>query len=202
MPVPPCLAGVSVAIRSPAYPLFRKEKIQLHRRHSTCVAESPERILLRSGLSMWGETLCYKRNPPVRATACTYRSEAQPQSAQKPRCGTESIPHAGGSFFLYEKSVLRESDSLRGREKEVCTNLTHPFSALKKALKITGIQGESLPLGRCSRAEPSRSSPLCLQLPRVKKRERLFIIAVWRQGALRFADGAASAGRGRTAPPP
>ncbi len=30
-------------------------------------------------------------------------------------CGAESIPHAGGSFFLYEKSLLRESDCLRGR---------------------------------------------------------------------------------------
>ena len=49
-------------------------------------------------------------------------------------CGTGSIPRAGGSFFLYEKSVLRESDFLRGREREVCTDLTHPFSAPKKAL--------------------------------------------------------------------
>ncbi len=32
-----------------------------------------------------------------------------------------------GSFFLYEKSVLRESDFLCGRRKEVCTDLTHPF---------------------------------------------------------------------------
>ena len=36
-----------------------------------------------------------------------------------------------GSFFLYEKSVLRESDSLRGRSKEVCTDWP-PFSVLKK----------------------------------------------------------------------
>ncbi len=37
-------------------------------------------------------------------------------------------PHAGGSFFLYEKSVLRESDSLRGSDSEVCTDLTpNPF---------------------------------------------------------------------------
>ncbi len=55
-------------------------------------------------------------------------------------------PHAGWSFFLYEKSVLRESDSLRGRKPEVCTDLTPtPFPPLKKPLKITGIQGESLP---------------------------------------------------------
>ena len=58
----------------------------------------------------------------------------------------EVPPHAGGSFFLYEKSVLRESDSLRGRKPEVSTDLTPtPFSAPKKALQIMGIQGESLP---------------------------------------------------------
>ncbi len=74
-------------------------------------------------------------------------------------CGAGSTPHAGRSFFLYEKSVLRESDCLRGRRSEVCTDLTTPFSALKKALQIMGIQGEGIPLGRSLRAEPSRSSP-------------------------------------------
>ena len=74
-------------------------------------------------------------------------------------CGAQNIPHAGWSFFLYEKSVLRESDCLRGRRPEVCTDSTTPFSALKKALEIMGIQGESLPLGECSRAELSRSCP-------------------------------------------
>ena len=43
--------------------------------------------------------------------------------AQESPCGAESVLHAGWSFFLYEKSVLRESDSLRGRRKEVCTDL-------------------------------------------------------------------------------
>ena len=43
-------------------------------------------------------------------------------------CAAGSTPHAGGSFFLYEKSVLRESNSLRGRKPEVCTDLTpNPF---------------------------------------------------------------------------
>ena len=41
--------------------------------------------------------------------------------------GVGTPPHAGGSFFLYEKSVLRESDSLRGRKPEVCTDLTPPL---------------------------------------------------------------------------
>ncbi len=34
--------------RSPAYPFFRKEKIQPHRRRRNCDAESLERVLLRS----------------------------------------------------------------------------------------------------------------------------------------------------------
>ena len=42
-------------------------------------------------------------------------------------CGAGIPPHPGGSFFLYEKSVLRESDSLRGRKPEVCTDLTPPL---------------------------------------------------------------------------
>ena len=44
-----------------------------------------------------------------------------------PACGAGSTLHAGGSFFLYEKSGLRESDCLRGREREVCTDLTPPL---------------------------------------------------------------------------
>ena len=50
-------------------------------------------------------------------------------------CGAGSTPQAGGSFFLYEKSVLRESNCLHGRKPEVCTNSTTPFSAHKKALQ-------------------------------------------------------------------
>ena len=37
---------------------------------------------------------------------------------------TSSLDNVAKSFFLYEKSVLCESDSLRGRSKEVCTDLT------------------------------------------------------------------------------
>ena len=51
-------------------------------------------------------------------------------------CGIGTTPHAGGSFFLYEKSVLRESDYLRGRKPEVSTDSTPPlFPPLKKPLK-------------------------------------------------------------------
>ena len=47
-------------------------------------------------------------------------------------CGARNALPAGRSFFLYEKSVLRESDCLRGRKREVCTDLTHPlFPSLK-----------------------------------------------------------------------
>ena len=57
--------------------------------------------------------------------------------------GAETTPHAGGSFFLYEKSVLRESDHLCGRRKEVCTDLTptpfRPSKALKKDGNPRGI---------------------------------------------------------------
>ncbi len=61
-------------------------------------------------------------------------------------CAAGSTPHAGGSFFLYEKSVLRESDYLRDRKPKVCTDLTPtPFPPLKKPFKVMGIQGESLP---------------------------------------------------------
>ncbi len=77
------------------------------------------------------------RIPPgvQRTPICTYRSEARPQSAQKPLCGAGSTPHAGGSFFLYEKSVLRESDCLCDRKRKVCTDLTPPLPPLKKPLK-------------------------------------------------------------------
>ena len=61
------------------------------------------------------------------------------------RCGAGSPRHAGQSFFLYEKSVERESDFLRGRRPKVCTDLTPPLFRPSKALQIMGIQGESLP---------------------------------------------------------
>ncbi len=63
----------------------------------------------------------------IKSPAYTHQSEALSQSVQKSSCGTEDVLHTGGSFFLYEKSVLRESDFLRGRRKEVCTDLTPLF---------------------------------------------------------------------------
>ncbi len=98
------------------------------RRHP-CHASDVPKERMREGIAAapkerrWWKDSHGSRNPPTR----TYRSEALSPSAQKPLCGAGSTPQAGGSFFLYEKSVLRESDSLRGRSKEVCTDLTHPF---------------------------------------------------------------------------
>ncbi len=92
---------------------------------------------------------------------CTTHPFVCQRSRAHARQGVQTWDSVQGSFFLYEKSVLRESDSLRGRKPEVCTDSTTPFSALKKALQIMGIQGESLPLGESARAElsrPSRSS--------------------------------------------
>ena len=97
----------------------------------------------------WRKDSYGSRNPPTR----TYRSEDLAQFKQNSLCGAGSTPHAGGSFFLYEKSVLRESDSLCGREQKVCTDLT-PFPALKKM----GIQGGPGPLGR-ARDSVSRPCP-------------------------------------------
>ena len=81
-------------------------------------------------------------------------------------CGAETTTQAGGSFFLYEKSVLRESDCLRGRKPEVSTDLTHPFSAPKKALKKLRVpRGFRSPMRRQRRITETRGqSPRGLPL--------------------------------------
>ena len=50
--------------RSPAYPFFRKEKIQLYMRRRKYDAECSERVLLRSH-SLQEGAWCYARNPPA-----------------------------------------------------------------------------------------------------------------------------------------
>ena len=126
--------------RSPAYPFFRKEKIHPHRRRRDCDAESPERVLLRSGLSA-GVKRCATLGIPLPSASLLalprrfVRSGIQggkrflrrTEFAQESPCGAESVLHAGWSFFLYEKSVLRELDHLRGSGSEVCTDLTPPL---------------------------------------------------------------------------
>ena len=119
-------------------------------------------------------------NPPI----CTYRSEALSQTAQEPWCGAGSTPHAGGSFFLYEKSVLRESDCLRGRSKEVCTNSTPPLFRPKKSPSNNGNpRGIPSPWQEARRVkaagfdpwtEPSRSSP-----PRADQGGSLYRLPPW-----------------------
>ena len=94
--------------------------------------------------------------------------------------GTGGIPYAGGSFFLYEKSVLRESDSLRGRREEVSTDLTPTLSAPKKALKKDGnprgarppwqeLEGRALEVFPFGHAEP----------PTGAQRERRYSSMAW-----------------------
>ena len=79
------------------------------------------------------------------------------RSLQKSLCGAGRTPHAGRSFFLYEKSVLRESDHLRGRKPEVSTDSTHPFSAPKKPLKNNGNpRGNPFPLARGAQGQSLR----------------------------------------------
>ena len=123
----------SLQERSPAYPFFRKEKIQIHRRRSTCVAESFERVLLRScflrggglggtlGIPQSGATAWRRwkgshgsRNPPIRI----YRLEALSQVCAETPCGAGRPTHAGG-------------------RKSIQTQPPTP-SALKKALKNNG----------------------------------------------------------------
>ncbi len=53
----PRLRWYSLRGRSPAYPFFRKEKIQLHRRRRDCDAETPERVLRRSYFLRKGNTV-------------------------------------------------------------------------------------------------------------------------------------------------
>ncbi len=81
-----CLAGYSPQSRAPAYPFFRKEKIQLHRRRRRCDAESPERVLLRS----------YS----LRGGSIVRRSESPSQGY---RLAAASLPCPGRSFGTSNK---------------------------------------------------------------------------------------------------
>ena len=81
------------------------------------------------------------------AISTTYSLSAEGQGPTLDRVYRLWLPPQG-SFFLYEKSVLRESDYLRGRKPEVCTDSTTPFSALKKALEKLRVPRGFNPLGR------------------------------------------------------
>ncbi len=58
-----------------------------------------------------------------RESLLKFQAEELKQS-EVARRGVQTGDSAQGSFFLYEKSVLWGSDSLRGRKPEVCTDLT------------------------------------------------------------------------------
>ena len=95
-------------------------------------------------------------------------------------CAAGSPPHAGGSFFLYEKSVLRESDSLRGRRTEVFTDLTPPLFRPSKALKKDGIPKglvHDAPLAAHLRIRRSRI-PRCVVKRRTAERESRALAAL------------------------
>ncbi len=93
----------------------------------------------------------------------TYGAESTTQKASSVLCAGSLVrrreyPARRRELFSLRKSVLRESDSLRGREREVCTDLTpKPFFALK----IMGIQGESLPDASFHDAPQSRETLSC-----------------------------------------
>ena len=175
--------------RSPAYPFFRKEKIHPHRRRRDCDAESPERVLLRSGLSMWGGGFVRRTESPsqgYRLTAVvegfsrehrvpltrTYRSEDLAQFVQKPQCGAGSTPHAGGNQTLCV---------VEGRKSAQ----TQPplFPPLKK-MGIQGGPGPHAPLAAHLRIRRSRI-PRCV----VKRRTAETRDSVSRPCPLTHAEG-------------
>ncbi len=69
----------------------------------------------------------YARDFLFRVKHCATLGGFIPSLRGNPCAAQESTPHAGGSFFLYVKSGLRESDCLRGRKPEVCTDSTPPL---------------------------------------------------------------------------
>ena len=140
--------------RSPAYPLFRKEKVQPHRRRRNYDAESPERVLLRS-YCLQEATLCHARNPPAIRFAPgpppAASSEAEYKGGkrflrltkfeQKSPCGAGSIRTQGGAFFFTKKASCG-NQTLCVAGGGSLYRLDPPlFPPLKKPLKITGSKG-------------------------------------------------------------
>jgi hypothetical protein len=134
----PCPADTLRRDDRPPTHFFVKKKFS-----PVCGAETTTQKV--PGMFCYAHSFCkeQRRNtleiPRPSSEACKERKRLlrRTEFAQKLLCGAESTPHPGGSFFLYEKSVLRESDSLRGGGKEVCTDLT----PTRSALKITGSKG-------------------------------------------------------------
>ena len=96
--------------------------------------------------------------------ACVAAATTPPLSAKEPKqtqWDVQTWNSAQRSFFLYEKSGLRESDSLRGRKPEVCTDLTPTLSALNLS-KLQVPRGFN-PLGRGLGTASPRSCPSTTQ---------------------------------------
>ena len=99
--------------RSPAYHFFVKKKFSPTGGAETTTQKVPS-VFYYARDFLQGGAWCYARN--------TRGFLRRTELVQKSRCGAGTTPHAGRSFFLYEKSVLRESDSLRSRSQEICTD--------------------------------------------------------------------------------
>ena len=85
----------------------------------------------------WWKDSHGSRNPPT----CTYRSEARPQSAQKPRAAQELSRTQKGAFFFTKKaSCVNQTFCVAESRKSVQTQ-PPLFPPLKKPLKITGSKG-------------------------------------------------------------
>ena len=106
-----------------------------------------------------------KRTPmKTRFPACVAAATTPTLSAKEPKqtqWDVQTWNSAQRSFFLYEKSGLGESDSLRGRKPEVCTDLTPPLSALNLS-KLQVPRGFN-PLGRGLGTASPRSCPSTTQ---------------------------------------
>ena len=81
-------------------------------------------------------------------------------------CAAQGVPRAReGAFFFTKKAYCGNQTFCVAESRKSVQTQPHPFSALKKALQIMGIQGESLPLGR--RLAGSKPAALTLgQSPR------------------------------------
>ena len=97
-----------------------------------------------------------KIHPHVRSRGCGAESFGRVLLRSYPLRRRKYPARRRELFSLRKKRTAGIRLSAWQKEGSLCRLDPTPFRPLK-ALKITGIQGESLPLGRSSRAEPSRS---------------------------------------------
>ena len=130
----PCLAGTRYRDDRPPTHFFVKKKFIPIGGADRTTKKVPSVFCYARDFLQRGDR-CHARNPP----AIRFAPGPPPfnkggkkflrlTKSVQTLCGARSTPYAEGSFFLYEKSVPRESDCLRGRGTEVCTDLTpNPF---------------------------------------------------------------------------